>query len=187
MDVAILTQFTPNPNAMKFILNQDVRSDGKITFRSRVEAQGVALVQRLFELSYVEQVHLFENVITVTKTDVVDWDAAVEEVKSAIGATIGDHDPDFQASDAAPPPRNREDLSDEVRQIEEILDRTVRPYLQGDGGDVDVVAYEGNRVIVDYQGACGTCPSSIGGTLQAIQGILRDEFNPEVEVVSATV
>ncbi|MGZ3691140.1 MAG: NifU family protein [Pseudobdellovibrio sp.] len=34
-----------------------------------------------------------------------------------------------------------------------------------------------------YQGACGTCPSSTSGTLMAIEGILKDEFNPSVEVV----
>jgi Fe-S cluster biogenesis protein NfuA len=172
---------------MKFILNCDVRTEGKVTFRTAAEAAGVTLVEKLFDLSYIEQVHLFENVITVTKSDAVPWDEATDAVKAVISGNVVAHDPDFTVSEAAPPPRDRAELTPEVRQIEEILDRTVRPYLQGDGGDLDVVAYADNRVVVDYQGACGTCPSSVGGTLQAIQSILRDEFNPEVEVVSAIV
>jgi Fe-S cluster biogenesis protein NfuA len=77
----------------------------------------------------------------------------------------------------------RANLPPEVQRIEEILDETVRPGLQGDGGDLDVVKYEDNKLYVFYQGACGTCPSATSGTLMAIEGILRDQFNPTIEVI----
>ena len=70
-----------------------------------------------------------------------------------------------------------------VEQIEEILDRTIRPGLQGDGGDLAVIKFEENKLYVHYEGACGTCPSATSGTLMAIEGILRDEFNPQIEVI----
>jgi Fe-S cluster biogenesis protein NfuA len=70
-----------------------------------------------------------------------------------------------------------------MRRIEQILDETVRMHLQGDGGDIEVLKYENHQLEVRYQGACGTCPSSVGGTLEAIQGILRDQFDPELIVV----
>ena len=47
----------------------------------------------------------------------------------------------------------------------------------------EVLKFEENKVYVSYQGACGTCPSSTTGTLMAIEGILKDEFNPSVEVI----
>ena len=71
-------------------------------------------------------------------------------------------------------------------QIEEILDRTIRPGLQADGGDIDVVSFADNELRILYQGACGGCPSSMMGTLDAIQGILREElqnFNLVVQPV----
>jgi Fe-S cluster biogenesis protein NfuA len=188
MAVAILTQFTPNPNAMKFILNRDVKSTGKVTFRSADEANGIALVEALFALVVVEQVHLFENVVTVTKIDQAPWEDMADWVKQVLTNHVEEHDPDFELADATgggPVSHVRDDQPPEVRQIEEVLDRTVRPYLQGDGGDLDVVAYDNNRVVVSYVGACGTCPSSAAGTLQAVQSVLRDEVNPEIEVVSA--
>ena len=43
---------------------------------------------------------------------------------------------------------------------------------------------DGNQLIVHYQGACGTCPSSISGTLRGIQNLLRS-IEPEIEVVLA--
>ncbi len=70
-----------------------------------------------------------------------------------------------------------------MRLINEILDRTVRPYLQADGGGITVQRREGDTVFVRYEGACGSCPSSIGGTLMAIQSILLDELEAEIEVV----
>ncbi len=37
--------------------------------------------------------------------------------------------------------------------------------------------------MVKYEGACGTCPSSQTGTLEAIKGILREQLNnPSIEV-----
>ena len=54
-----------------------------------------------------------------------------------------------------------------------MLDEEVRPYLQSDGGDLHVLGLDGNKLSVHYQGACGTCPSSISGTLRGIQNMLR--------------
>jgi len=45
--------------------------------------------------------------------------------------------------------------------------------------------FKDNVLIVKYQGACGTCPSSTTGTLEAIRSILRDEFDPQIEVYLA--
>ena len=79
----------------------------------------------------------------------------------------------------------RKNLPAELIQIEEILDRRIRPGLQGDGGDLKVLSYNDNVLLVQYQGACGTCPSSTTGTLEAIRAILQDEYDPEIEVYIA--
>jgi Fe-S cluster biogenesis protein NfuA len=84
-----------------------------------------------------------------------------------------------------PEAERRSNLTPEMQKIEEILDKRIRPGLQGDGGDLMVKDFKDNVLIVKYQGACGTCPSSTTGTLEAIRSILRDEFHPEVEVYLA--
>ena len=63
------------------------------------------------------------------------------------------------------------------------MDRTVRPALQGDGGDLEVLELDGHILTIRYEGACGSCPSAATGTLSMIQGVLRSEFDPEIEVV----
>ena len=70
-----------------------------------------------------------------------------------------------------------------LETINIMLDEEVRPYLQNDGGDLYVLGLEGNRLSVHYQGACGTCPSSITGTPRGIQNLLRS-IEPDIEVIA---
>jgi Fe-S cluster biogenesis protein NfuA len=57
------------------------------------------------------------------------------------------------------------------------------PMLAADGGGIEVVERQGDKIFIKYQGACGTCPSSVGGTLIAIRDVLRDELGPDIEVI----
>ena len=67
--------------------------------------------------------------------------------------------------------------------INGLLDEQIRPYLQGDGGDLYVLGLEGNKLTVHYQGACGSCPSSMSGTLVGIENLLKT-IEPDIEVVA---
>jgi Fe-S cluster biogenesis protein NfuA len=179
-EVLIRIQETPNPNAWKFVLDRPVLLEGKATYTSETEAAGNRLAMELLRLNGVKQVHFFQNVITLT----LSLEAETEEVHSnaiaVIQTRMPTHDPKFGIIESIK--ELRKNLSPELQKIEEILDRTIRPGLQGDGGDIEVLEYKDNKLTIHYQGACGTCPSSTQGTLSAIEGILRDEFHPEIEV-----
>jgi Fe-S cluster biogenesis protein NfuA len=69
-------------------------------------------------------------------------------------------------------------------RINEILDEKVRPALMGDGGYVEIIGLQEHTLKIRYQGACGSCPSSLSGTLMAIEGMLKAEVDPEMEVVA---
>ncbi|MCW9098350.1 MAG: NifU family protein, partial [Ignavibacteriaceae bacterium] len=72
-----------------------------------------------------------------------------------------------------------------LKKINDLLDHKVRPALAGDGGGLQVLGIDGFTVKIRYQGACGSCPSSITGTLMAIEGLLRRDVNPSITVVAA--
>lgn len=180
--VLIRVQPTPNPNALKFVINAPVKMQGKATFSRPSEAFGVRLAEDLFVIDGVRQLHFFENVVTVTFAEDTDVDTLQLEVKAVLQTRMPAHDPNFLMEEEKKQV-DRSMLPKDIQQIESILDETVRMHLQGDGGDLEVVKYEGHKLEVRYQGACGTCPSSIGGTLDAIQGILREQFDPEIEVI----
>lgn len=181
--MTIQIQPTPNPNALKFILDISVRGEGKTSFKNPNQAKDVPLAASLFDLRGVDQIHFFQNVITVSKFTFEPWDNLEPSIITTIENMIEDHDPNFKEHD--PEKERRKNLSDDMLQIEEILDRRIRPGLQGDGGDLACISYENNVLIIKYQGACGTCPSSTTGTLEAIRSILQDEYDPEIEVYIA--
>ena len=69
-----------------------------------------------------------------------------------------------------------------IKLIEETVDREIRPSLKQDGGDIELVDVEGDRVYVGFRGTCSSCPSS-GFTLKGyVQEKLREFVSPDIEV-----
>jgi len=181
-EILVRVQPTPNPNALKFVVNVPLKLEGKATFTRPSEAVGIRLAEDLFKVENVRQLHFFENVVTVTYADEADTELLRLEVQAVLQSRLPLHDPAFLVEEERKK-ANRSSLPPEIQKIEEILDNTVRMYLQGDGGDIEVVALKDKMLEVRYQGACGTCPSSTSATLDAIQGILQEQFDPQIQIV----
>ncbi len=182
-EVLVRTMNTPNPNAFKFIVNAPLKNTANATFNAAAAALGITLIESLFAMPEVLQVHVFENVMTVTFKEGSDLDKVNAEVNAILQTRLSVHDPDFLMPSERELKSRKTDLSPEMQKIDEILDRTIRPGLQSDGGDLDIVSYENHVLTINYQGACGTCPSSMYGTLDAIQSILQNEFDPALQVM----
>ena len=68
--------------------------------------------------------------------------------------------------------------------LEEIITTEIRPYIELDEGGIEIVSLkQGRELVIAYQGACTTCYSSIGSTLQAIQQILSAKVHPDLRVI----
>jgi Fe-S cluster biogenesis protein NfuA len=177
---------TPNPNAMKFILREPLTWGITRSYDNAEQAQEDPLATRLFDIEHVTNVFYVDHWITVTQDGGADWQELMRKLAVPIrDAPAADAHSAQMAQQAAA--GAVEDLSpaDRARldKINEILDEQVRPYLQGDGGDLYIVGLEGNRLMVHYQGACGSCPSSLSGTLAGIESLVR-QLEPDMEVVA---
>ena len=76
---------------------------------------------------------------------------------------------------------------EQISQIDLVLDEKVRQALMNDGGNVEVVnVIDGKKIVIQYQGACGSCGSSIGGTLSFIEQTLRTNIYKELVVIPNT-
>ena len=73
-------------------------------------------------------------------------------------------------------------LFEKVRRIVGVLDTQVRPALASDGGGIDLVDLKQDDLYVQYHGACGSCSSSIGGTLQFIQDSLNNHLGTTLAI-----
>lgn len=68
-------------------------------------------------------------------------------------------------------------------EVEKVLDR-IRPALQADGGDVELVDVQGGVVKVRLTGACGGCPMAMLTLKNGIEAALKEEV-PAVERVES--
>ncbi len=179
-DVLIRMLATPNPYAFKFVLNVPLKNEGRASFYSKQEVEGLPLLHSLFDVKGVKQIFVFQNQLTVSHDGTLNEEELEKQVTSIIGTRIVVHDPDFKSLEEqktnTTSKKRQENLSPELIKIEQILDRTIRPGLRADGGDLEVISFKGDEIRVSYQGACGGCPSAMMGTLEAIEGILRHEM-----------
>lgn len=178
----ISIQVTPNPNALKFVTDTKIKNGDRVSYTKESRTKN-PLALTLLAIPSVTQVHFFENVITITKIPEISWLDLQDGLSSLISENLESHDPDYVDEEIKAV--KREDMSDDLLMIEDILDRNIRPHLQGDGGDLMCIDYSDNTLIIQYQGACGGCPSATRGTLKAIESILQEQFNPEIEVIAA--
>lgn len=68
-------------------------------------------------------------------------------------------------------------------KIQETLNK-VRPMLQADGGDVELIDFKNGIVSVRLQGACSGCPMSKMTLKNGIEKFLKKEI-PEIESVES--
>lgn len=178
-------QETPNPNAVKFILKEPVSYGTSHSFKTVADAESNPLAKSIFAIGDVVSVFYMDKMITVEKTDEADWDEilpelavpiraaeSVQPVKTAAAAVGG-------AIAAAVDNDNPK-----IAEINAILDDRIRPFLASDGGWLEIVSLENNTLKIRYEGACGSCPSSLTGTLMAIENMIKDEIDPEIEVIA---
>ena len=183
-------QETPNPNAVKFILKEPVSSGTSHSFKSPEVGAEDLLAKSIFDVGEVVSVFYMDKMITVEKTDDAEWDEilpalavpirAAETVQLANGNGKRDAASAVGGSIAAA-------ASDDPKlvQINELLDERIRPYLAGDGGWLEVLELDEDSILkIRYEGACGSCPSSLTGTLMAIENMIKEEIDPAITVLA---
>lgn len=177
---------TPNPNAVKFILREAVSNGVARQYGSAELAENDPLAKSLFDVGHVVSVFYMDRMITVEKDDEGDWDELLPALAVPIRAAEAVNSTPAAAAAAAVGGAIAAVTSDDPRllKINEILDEKVRPALMGDGGYLEILGLKENTLSIRYQGACGSCPSSLTGTLMAIEGMLKQEVDPELEVIA---
>ena len=182
-------QETPNPNAVKFLLKEPVSHGTSHSFKDAAAASDDPLARSIFEVGGVVSIFYMDKMLTVEKTDEVEWDEilpelaipirAAEPVSISVAAARSSAAAAVGGSIAAA-------ASDDpvLGEINALLDERIRPYLAGDGGWLEVLDLADKTLKIRYEGACGSCPSSLTGTLMAIENMIHEEIDPEIKVIA---
>jgi Fe-S cluster biogenesis protein NfuA len=180
----IQTEATPNPATLKFLPGRDVMGSGTADFPTSESAAKSPLAVRLFEVEGVTGVFFGADFVTVTKADGIEWHHLKPAVLGAImehfttgapvmadGAAAGEADETYDEADA-----------DIVAQIRDLIENRVRPAVAQDGGDIIFRGFEDGVVLLQMQGSCSGCPSSLATLKMGIENMLRHYIPEVVEV-----
>ncbi len=171
---------TPNPHALKFILNEKLLNHETRQFPDKESAKDDPFAKGIFEIEGVVSVFYMDKFVTIEKSRESNWG----QIQRPFINFLKDFDKNL-----IPPEKEvtvtEEESNELLKQINDLLDQKVRPALAGDGGGLEVLGLDGYTVKIRYQGACGSCPSSISGTLTAIEGLLKRDINPAIMVIPA--
>ncbi|MBI4911849.1 MAG: NifU family protein [Acidobacteria bacterium] len=176
-------EYTPNPNAVKFVLKEAIAVGFPRSFPSAEIAQSDPLAKALFDTGEVSSVYMQDKFLTVTKTPDSPWSELlprlappIRQAPSVAGqAPVGSPAREFNAVDP----------DDEILvRAKKVLEENILPALAADGGGLEIVGRHEKQVMIRYMGACGSCPASLTGTLMAIEGLLQKEIDPELVVIS---
>jgi NifU-like protein len=90
---------------------------------------------------------------------------------------------DIWALKEVPKPKEHKKLTNlqKIALIQDVLEREIRPKLQADGGDLELLDVEGSKVIIALRAMCVSCPMG-GVTVQSIEQKLRELVSEDVVV-----
>ena len=186
--LSVYAESTPNPSVMKFVANKKL-TDYSIEYKNIGQARGSIFVVELFNFSYVKEVFISENYISITKNDSTDWNNIVLELREFIVASLKINN---VITSGYEPEKNKSNKKKIVRKkiekkIISILEEYVKPAVSSDGGDIVFDSYqkENKNVNVILKGACSGCPSSTITLKNGIENILKDMLPGEINSVNA--
>tara|TARA_R110002072_G_scaffold302406_1_gene485192 strand:+ start:1319 stop:2221 length:903 start_codon:yes stop_codon:yes gene_type:complete len=185
--VTVYAESTPNPGVLKFVANKPL-VDGTFEFKNIDEAKNAPLAQALFHFSFVKEVFISANYVSVTKFDIVEWQEVslelrefirtfIEEGKQILSDAILSEIKEVSTSEK----KGTLPLDDFSQKIVEILNEYVKPAVASDGGNIAFQSFdkESKTVKVILQGACSGCPSSTITLKNGIETMLKDMLNDD--------
>jgi Fe-S cluster biogenesis protein NfuA len=191
--VEVYSEVTPNPSVLKFVSNKKL-VNADLEYKNIEEAINSPIATELFNFSFVKEVFISENYISITKFDVVEWNEITTELRSFIKQYITDGKTIVRAGvqtenkqQAANNSSEELELDPVSKQIVSILDEYIRPAVAADGGNILFQSYEesSKTVNVILQGACSGCPSSTITLKNGIENMLKQLIPGKIEEVVA--
>ena len=183
-DVHIYLESNPNPNSLKFVVNEMLVPEGlSYDFPDLESTADAPLAKELFAYPFVDRVFYMSNFVTVTKKDSVEWIEVQHVIKDHIKKFLGSGRFIIEVNETESPTGQEE--NDTVRKIRTILEEYIRPAVEQDGGAITFHSFREGIVKVRLQGSCSGCPSSMITLKAGIENLFKRMMPDEVQAVEA--
>jgi NFU1 iron-sulfur cluster scaffold homolog, mitochondrial len=183
-NIHIYLESNPNPNSLKFVVNEMLIPDGlSYDFPNAESAGNAPLAQELFEYPFVDRVFYASNFVTVTKKGDVEWLEIQNTIKNHIQKFLemGKYIIDVKEEETL----SLEEETEVVKKIKTILEEYIRPAVEQDGGAITYHSFNNGIVKVKLQGSCSGCPSSMVTLKAGIENLFQRMMPGEVSSVEA--
>lgn len=197
----VYAEMTPNPNTMKFVSNRWLITNDKsyeILANQRVGGPS-PLAEKLFNFPFINGVFIAANFVTLTKSDIIEWQDVVMELRDFITDYLNSEDGVVIREEFLNPTKETtvnetksnntttneaKNFTNFEQKIVEILDEYIKPAVESDGGAIELDSYKDGVVKVVLKGSCSGCPSSTMTLKAGIEQMLKNML-PEVQSVEA--
>ena len=133
-NVHIYLESNPNPNSLKFVVNQMLVPDGlSFDFPDPQSTDISPLAKELFQFEFVDRVFFASNFITVTKKADVEWFEVQNILKDFIRTYLDKGKFVIELPGVIPV---QEEETETIKKIKTILDEYIRPAVEQDGGAI---------------------------------------------------
>ena len=183
----ILIQETPNPNTLKFVIQNFILSKKGIYFfekKNNLYKIESKLANYIFtNIKNITSILITKDFISITK----DYNSRWSILKIKLSTVLND----FFMSGVTVINENSKCNSDFNKskyidkKIKDLIDLKIRPSIISDGGDVIFQNYSNGNVSLKFYGACKGCPNMKQTLKNGIENILRYYF-PEIKSVSSS-
>ncbi|MEZ4848131.1 MAG: NifU family protein [Bacteroidia bacterium] len=174
----------PNPNAIKFVLENGILTDKPYEFTSIKEAEVSPLARKILMLRYVDRVLINRNHITILKShqQSPEWDKILMELRFIIQDHLKKNEPILFLGST---PLNHRRSDDVIAQmVTDLLNAHIRPAAQEDGGDIVFESYQNGVLNLSMHGACHKCPYVLQTIREGVEPLLTQQI-PEIQKVTA--
>ena len=183
-NIHIYLESNPNPNSLKFVVNEMLIPEGLSFDFPDLESTGNApLAKELFSYPFVDRVFYMSNFITVTKKGEVEWIEIQQTIKNHIKQFLESGRFIIEVDEKEGLPAQEE--TESVKKIRTILEEYIRPAVEQDGGAITFHSFENGVVKVRLQGSCSGCPSSMVTLKAGIENLFKRMMPDEVHSVEA--
>ena len=186
--VTVYAESTPNPNAMKFVVNKKIVDD-VYEFKSIDQTKDSPLAKSLFGFDFIKEVFFDFNFVSLIQNPGNNWDENVMDVREFIRSFIQDSntivfEDRIKNNIKTKPNVEYDDISKEIIKI---IDENIKPAVASDGGNIMFESYDTTtqKVNVILQGACSGCPSSTVTLKSGIETMLKDMLPGKISEVNA--
>lgn len=183
-NIHIYLESNPNPNSLKFVVNEMLIPEGlSYDFPDLESTSHAPLAQELFSYPFVDRVFYMSNFVTVTKKEGVEWIEVQHVIKDHIKKFLESGKFIIEAGEPGGEPAQEE--TDTVRKIRTILEEYIRPAVEQDGGAITFHSFREGILKVRLQGSCSGCPSSMITLKAGIENLFKRMMPDEVQAVEA--